>query len=417
MKNYRNLIDEVIKKNLCCYCGTCEGVCPVNAIEVSINNIKEINNCTDCELCYKCCPGMEFDYVQFSKDIFNTDFPEIDSEIGFYKKICKGYSNDKAVREKSSSGGAVTAILAGLLEEDLIDAAIVAGSTDSNDFNSDVKIAKDKNGFIEASQSKYTIISTNKIINKLNNKHKYAFVGLPCQIHGLRKAENNVAVLKDKIIIHIGLFCGFNLYPSATEFLLKKLKIEKTDIKNLKYRSGTGSGGFKVELKKGKKYFIEKHAYTFLNMIFTPRRCWKCFDFTSEFSDISVGDAWENIEGGWSRIISRTSTGNEILKLLSEKKYISVKESSKKDIILTQNHLISYKKKWFWVRSGIIKNMPFFNIKMLSGLKISDKISGFLLLLAQVGLSSNLFKKVILPLLPLKFLMVLSKSIRNNLTG
>jgi len=45
MKNYKNLINEVINKKLCCYCGTCEGICPENAIELKNDNINEIGVC------------------------------------------------------------------------------------------------------------------------------------------------------------------------------------------------------------------------------------------------------------------------------------------------------------------------------------------------------------------------------------
>jgi coenzyme F420 hydrogenase subunit beta len=74
-----------------------------------------------------------------------------------------------------------------------------------------------------AMQSKYTVVPTNCVIRELLSlKGKYVYVGLPCQVQGLRKAEALLPALKDKVALCLGLFCRCNMSDDATAFLVRK---------------------------------------------------------------------------------------------------------------------------------------------------------------------------------------------------
>ncbi len=46
-----------INHALCEFCGTCAGVCPVDAIILEMNSIRiEEERCVSCEACVKVCP-------------------------------------------------------------------------------------------------------------------------------------------------------------------------------------------------------------------------------------------------------------------------------------------------------------------------------------------------------------------------
>ena len=47
----------LIKDNLCDFCGTCVGVCPVDAIELKEADIQILHDkCIDCDFCVWICP-------------------------------------------------------------------------------------------------------------------------------------------------------------------------------------------------------------------------------------------------------------------------------------------------------------------------------------------------------------------------
>ncbi|MDR1000711.1 MAG: nitroreductase family protein [Clostridiales bacterium] len=297
-------IEQVVRRNLCCLCCTCVGVCPTEAISYADEKISvDHEKCIACGKCAKCCPG--------------DDHRAESADIGKYIAIYKGYS--PSYRDIGASGGAATGILVGLLERGEIDGAVVVG-------NSGVTIARTKAVIIGAAQSKYVFTPVNAILRELRSDEKYALVGLPCQIQALRRVRPD--------ILAIGLFCGFNLSRKATDFLVRKAGITG----KVEYRAKLdGETGFRVTAEDGRSWFTDKHSYTLLNMFYTRHRCLKCRDFAAELADISVGDAWEN--AGMSRIITRTERGVAALSGL-------VLENSGLDNILkTQGHLVKFKKR------------------------------------------------------------------------
>ncbi|MEE8402474.1 MAG: 4Fe-4S binding protein, partial [Candidatus Hydrothermarchaeaceae archaeon] len=58
-QGYKALEREIIFKDLCCGCGSCEAVCPDDVIEV--NEYPElVGKCTDCGYCLMQCPRSYF---------------------------------------------------------------------------------------------------------------------------------------------------------------------------------------------------------------------------------------------------------------------------------------------------------------------------------------------------------------------
>lgn len=368
MSSYKDLNKHVITKNLCCYCGTCVGVCPKNVLvaENETITVATPEACIECSLCFKSCPGHGFDYPLATHDIFQKEYKN-NSALGIYCKILKGYSTDNYISSRASSGGLLTAVILYLLQEKLIDGVIGIAIEGTNGYKP--AILRSKAEIIDAMQSKYTLIPVNEAIKYIAKaKGKYVAVGLPCQIQGLRKAVSASPLLKDKIYCYLGLFCGFNMSHDATDYLVQKSKFKKDEIQSLEYRGRfKGKTGFRITTINGEKFFIEKHGYTILNILYSPVRCWKCYDFTNEFSDISFGDAWEmqqEGEGGYSRIITRTDLGESIINAMqtSENQLVSMQNSSIDDIHLTQKQIISYKKNGIWIRRKILGNFPDYNI-------------------------------------------------------
>lgn len=79
--------------------------------------------------------------------------------------------------------------------------------SDSKPLEPEVIIAKTEKDVISASGSKYCPVPLNsRIKDIITEKGKFAIVGLPCQIHGVRKYELINKELKNKILFHFGLF-------------------------------------------------------------------------------------------------------------------------------------------------------------------------------------------------------------------
>lgn len=402
MNGFEILKDTVIDKKLCCLCGTCIGMCPTNYIGYNNEEIIKLGEkCIDCHRCVRSCPGKEFDFQYYNNKLFSKSSKNIH---GCYYKIYKGTTGIKNV----SSGGFATAIALYLLEKKYIDGVI--GVVQSN-LDIQVKILKNKQDILSAAQSKYIYIPVNKIIKEiLSNKGKYLYIGLPCQIQGIRKAEENDKRIAERIFMYISVFCGFNLSQEATKFLIKKSKIEENKIKSIEYRANyNGTTGFLIKSEQ-KDFFIDKHGYTILNMFFSKERCWKCYDYTGEFADISLGDAWE-IEHG-SRIITRNEKADKILHNLIQEFNYTLYDSNEDEIYKTQKKIVTYKKIQYIERQKRFKNKVNNNIQKYK-LNSKEKIKAILFTYS-LKLCSKKITKIFLDFIPIWILKNISRLLRGK---
>ena len=70
--------------------------------------------------------------------------------------------------------------------------------------------------------------------------------------------------------------------------------------------------------------------------------CNYCYDFAAEFADVSVGSIGSEL--GWSTVITRSDTGENLVKSAEEEGVIETKKLSEEQIEAVRN-LASYKKR------------------------------------------------------------------------
>ena len=213
-------------KSLCYGCGTCAGVCPNNAITMHLDREKGIylpqiarNKCNNCGIHTQVCP-----WRFFKKEELDLHDKELnDKIIGNYLGCYLGYSVDPELRKIASSGGLVSALSIFGLEEKNIDGVLVT-KMDEYPLKPVSFIAKTKDEILSATGSKYTPIPANTALREiLKEDGKYAVVGLPCHIQGIRKAEKINKKLNERIVLHFGLICSGNISLYGTNLLLKSL--------------------------------------------------------------------------------------------------------------------------------------------------------------------------------------------------
>jgi len=329
--NQGKTIIEVVRDGLCTGCGTCVGICPNNAVEMVIDHRKGIyipqldeEKCNNCGICYQVCPGHAIDFKELNQNIFGKE-PE-DIFLGNYLACYTGYTTDYDIRYNSSSGGLVTALLIYALEEGMIDGALVTRMKEDRPLEPEPFIARTRDEIIEASKSKYCPVPANIALKEILEKEgKYAVVGLPCHLHGIRKAEMVNKKLRERIVLHTGILCSGMYSFRATEFLLRKQKVVAEEIKALDYRGKGWPGNMSLHLKSGKTELIPYPVYwDGFGSFFLPPRCIACLEWFSKLADISFGDAWlpeikEIDRVGTSIIISRTKQGDDILQQMLRK--------------------------------------------------------------------------------------------------
>lgn len=362
-------IDSIVGDGLCTGCGTCIGICPKEAITLTNNKAKGIylpkrdrEKCNLCGVCYAVCPGYSVDRKKLNMMVFSKE-PD-DVLLGNYINCYTGHTNDYNIRYNAASGGLVTQFLIFALEEKIIDGALVTSMKRENPLEPEPFIARTREEIIDAGKSKYCPVPANvalKEIIELDTSEKFAVVGLPCHINGVRKAQLLNAQLRDRVVLCLGLFCAKAITFRGTEFLLQRLNIEKSTIERIDYRGKGWPGGMSIRLKNGRDIFIPlSEYYDYRFGMFTPFCCTVCNDYTSELADITFGDAWlpefAGDKTGQSMIITRTSFTEEILQRMISKKLIEINKIGREQVIQSQGGF-RYKKETLATRRFLLKVM------------------------------------------------------------
>lgn len=323
--NFSNLKEKVVDTSLCTSCGTCVGICPVSCIRMNKKGEPQLlDDCTNCGLCLKFCPSVNFDFSRFHE---SNEKVEMNPFIGGFQSIYFGRSTDQEIRNKASGGGIVLSLLISALQEGLVDGAIVVKMDEEDITNAKVVIAENKDEVLEAAQSKYIPAPINTVLKQVASKRgKFALVGLPCQIHAIRKLQaDGPQWYSNKIKYVIGLFCGLSLRNDFIDYILSILDIQKEDVKELhfRHRRNPTTSSLLVVTKDGKRFFIDRKDYSFLFYLFARKACLYCVDHTNEFADISVGDMrpfptdspnYKAVEPLQSVVVVRTERGAELLR-------------------------------------------------------------------------------------------------------
>ncbi|MGD0997112.1 MAG: Coenzyme F420 hydrogenase/dehydrogenase, beta subunit C-terminal domain [Thermoleophilia bacterium] len=323
-------IEQVVADGLCMQCGTCAGTCPREAIEMRWSFaqgwLPELmgERCDDCGACIAVCPGRGLD---FSMNAWwrtaNADAPTPDF-LGPWRGLWFGWAADEEIRYQGASGGVVTAILVAALADGSIEAAVVVRPSAGNALAMEPLVARAKEEIEVCRGSKYNMVALNCALREVRERPgRYALVGLPCHIQGLRLAQCRDRRLRERVVLAVGIFCGWSAQPRATALAARRLGLDPAELSEVRYRGPGWPGGLRLETRDGvvrerayPDYYDDDRAMR----AFTPPRCRFCPDGLAELADLSVGDAWlKRFTGseGVSDLIARTPAGEALVKRLA----------------------------------------------------------------------------------------------------
>jgi len=298
-------VSIVFNAGVCCQCGWCSAICPVNAIEVTADTL-EIDNdaCMKCGLCFSVCPR-SFTIDQAYKSIKKLDKSlNWSDKTGAYINAYSASTTKDDIKKVRQDGGIVTSILEYLLENNLVD-AIVAVQHSEELWRPEPVIIEKVKDLYKTGGTKYANSPSLTIIDQCKKYEKLAFVGVPCMMKALEKGAmfpSGLPFFKN-IKYKIGLFC-MEAFPYDRIINLAAEQFNK-DIKELT-KMNIGGGKFIINLKSGEQMDVplkEVQKYARDN-------CHYCEDLTSDYADISVGSIGS--QDGWSSVITRSKEADKL---------------------------------------------------------------------------------------------------------
>ena len=301
---FQDLNDLVINKQNCVFCGACISLCP--RIGRNEKEPKLLEYDPECSTCFRYCPRTYFPTEMFEKELFNGDARKSYS-LGYYQKLVAAKSNNEMVMTKAQNGGVVSSILIHALQSGSIDGVLLTDK-DDNWYPKPV-IARTPDEILSCLGSKYTIsptlITYSEAIREFKLK-RLAFVGLPCQIHAVRKLQLSSPLSDEygKFKLIIGLYCFSNYtYDLMKTFVQGELGIPLSNVKKF----DISEGKFYIYPKKGPV----KHVPIKRTKQYTWNSCQYCKDFSAEIADISIGSVGAS-NNDWNSVLLRTDIGVKI---------------------------------------------------------------------------------------------------------
>jgi len=338
-----HVVNEVVDEELCVRCGACEPACPFDIIRFNDEHYPYITNEDECRVncvrCLKVCPGSELDFNKLDDQMFGQR-PHPESITGIVKGSYITHSTNKEVREKGASGGFVTQLLTYMLDQKLIDGALVLGTeVDETGWHQKPFIARTVEELRRAAQSKYMIAPMLKPLGEMEAiEGNYAVVALPCYVHALRQYMKVSPKLRKRLKLIIGLYCNVTLEPHLARDMCAMKGVSPRDLTNLEFRSGEWPGGVQVSVSGGKPFKLLKHEemkdeFNTLKLAYTPLRCDMCIDFSAEYADLAVGDPWlRGPDGkylypdGRTTLLTRTEAGEQVVRDAVAAGYIGIED-------------------------------------------------------------------------------------------
>ncbi|MHA1488199.1 MAG: Coenzyme F420 hydrogenase/dehydrogenase, beta subunit C-terminal domain [Promethearchaeota archaeon] len=298
-------ISIVFDAGVCCQCGWCSSVCPVNAITVTADTLEiDDDNCIKCGLCFSVCPR------SFSIDQANKSIKKLDKSLNWSDKIGAHVNTYSAttttdeIMKVRQDGGIVTSILQYMLENKLVD-AIVAVQHSKDLWKPEPIIVDDVKDLYKTAGTKYANSPSLTIIDKCKKYEKIAFVGVPCMMKAIEKGSlfpSGLPFFKN-IKYRIGLFC-MESFPYDGIIQLAKEQFDKPI--NELTKMNIGGGKFIINIKSGEQLTVPLKDV----QSYARHNCHFCEDLTSDYADISVGSIGS--QDGWSSVITRSKEADKI---------------------------------------------------------------------------------------------------------
>ena len=355
VKTFHDLEREVQRHGFCGKCGGCVAFCSaanLGALKVGPDGkpvFADEEKCLKCGICYMICPNT-LDLDEELKKGTKWELP-----IGPIKDLVSAQTTNPTVGERCTDGGVVTSLLLYLLDNHMIDGALVSKS--DGPFHRGPMLATSGEEIISASGShfdeSFSIVELGSqystyspAIRELKSLRKglidrVAMVGTPCQIHTVRKMQVLGIIPSDVIKYYFGLFCmeNFSFNDIQLRLLEKKYRFDLTQVSKVNVKQD-----FFIYLNNDRVIHI---PFEEIDSIARPA-CLVCSDFSAEFSDISFGGLGS--PDGYTTVLIRSERGRMVYRgaltagYIKEKRYSS-SEKAREVVIQLQKVVLDFSRR------------------------------------------------------------------------
>jgi coenzyme F420 hydrogenase subunit beta len=352
------LTREVIDAGICTGCGACVALDPARSSvmqDTAYGPRPRFGGDIPADA-WSVCPGKGIAY----RELYLQHYGRLPENwlLGCFQQVRVGYSADPEIRRAGASGGVLSHTLIHLLEKGAVDGAVVVQQGIPEPQKARVRIARSRAEILAAAQSVYIPVSILDILATLVPGERYAMVCLPDQAAALRLMQRLGHPAARQVRYVLGPYTGTALYPSAIDCYIRSKGVRRDDpITSLKWRAGEWPGYMEIRTQSGRVFRSKKVYYNFLIPFFITQTSLQSIDFTNEFCDLSVGDAWspryESQGGGHSVITTRSEEMEGIIREMERDGLLTTTLEDPFKTLEMHGHMLDFKKRGSYIRNRI----------------------------------------------------------------
>lgn len=314
-------LSGVIASGMCIGCGACEMA--DTTVRVTLNPTKLIYEpeTAGSQRAADVCPAIEVDYKGLQEYLFPG---EQVGPFGVVRSVHLSQSTNNDRNVKASSGGLIKELLRSLLSSGDIDGVIALDHVDGIEFAA--RLVTDADDIDTLPGSIYHNLKQTPALQLLRNTPgRLAIVAIPCQLEGLYSwVSQQAPELRQKIVITIGLLCGWQYSHHSIEAMGEYLGYDPATISDISYRGGGPVGKLTVTTNDGQQYSASRRVdfgyQVAFDRHFNTTRCHVCINHSNFLADLVVGDAWLPstvfTKTGISLVVCRTEFAEKSLQRL-----------------------------------------------------------------------------------------------------
>lgn len=248
--------------------------------------------------------------------------------LGSYFGAWEAWAIDPKIRDRGSSGGALTAIQGWLLETGIATELTTAAADESRPVRTVPVQITTKAEALAAAGSRYAPVGVGQSVVMDPDR---AITAKPCEVAAIRAITSEDP---GKTPTLLSFFCAGTPSQHATEKLVRDLGgPEPEQVTDLWYRGRGWPGRFTAVHDGGEVSTDYRSSWGDALGPTTQWRCKICPDGIGESADIAAADSWEMSEGGYpvfgenegrSALLARTERGHAIILAAHQAKVIEL---------------------------------------------------------------------------------------------
>ncbi|MFT5483664.1 MAG: coenzyme F420 hydrogenase subunit beta [Halieaceae bacterium] len=317
-------ISDIVTNGLCIGCGLCESIAgsdklqmtmtpegrlrPMEIAPVQLEQVQQI---------YSSCPGTRIGGLPDSE----VDENAITDPIwGPYRRMDVGYAGDEKIRYQAATGGVMTALSTYLLDSGEVDFILHVAASADKPMRTERQLSFTTAQVLDAAGSRYgPAAPLVDVMQLLERKQTFAFVGKPCDVTALRNLAEQDPRVDQYCRYKMAIVCGGASELGKSQDVLDDFGVREEDLSLLRYRGYGNPGPTRLETKDGRSF---EKTY---NEMWGDESGWRlqfrckiCADAIGEGADIAASDIWpggdpSGDDAGFNGVITRTKKGQALL--------------------------------------------------------------------------------------------------------